>query len=97
MLFVLLRRKTLSELLRSFGRYTAVQINKLTNAHVQLWQEGFYDHRCRDVDDALDRLAYIEQNPVRARLVADSAEWPFSSAFPANAYLLDRRWYAEQS
>jgi REP-associated tyrosine transposase len=94
-LFLLLCGKTLSQIMSSIGKFTASGINKLATTRGQFWQEGFFEHRCRDTDDALDRLAYIEQNPVRAGLVANAVDWPYSSAFPANARFLDRQWFAE--
>jgi putative transposase len=97
LLLVLLRSKTLPELMRSFGRFSAARINKQISSRGQFWQEGFFDHRCRDIDDTLDRLAYIEHNPVRAGFVSEADQWVFSSALAANACLLDRDWFSEES
>ena len=95
-LFVLLAENSLSEVMKSIGKYTAAQINKMRRTRGQFWQEGFHDHGCRDGGDVLERLTYIEFNPVRAGLVADASMWPYSSAYPANAILLDRDWYMER-
>jgi putative transposase len=95
-LFVLLYGKSLKEVIESASKFTATKINELIHSKGQFWQDSFHDHRCRDVDDALDRLTYIEQNPLRAGFVSDPTEWPYSSAFPGNAQFLDRTWYAER-
>jgi putative transposase len=94
-LFFLVGRQTLSEVMSSLGRYTARHLNVLFNDHGRFWEEGFYDHRCRDEDDIEDRMTYIEHNPVRAGLVSTAADWSFSSANPLHANLLDRDWYAQ--
>jgi putative transposase len=94
-LFVLLHKKSLEQAIESVSKFTTTTINAGLGRKGQLWQEGFHDHRCRDNDDVLDRLTYIEHNPVRAGLVAESADWPYSSACSCNSNYLDRAWYAE--
>ena len=93
-LFFLTGAKSLSELMNSIGKYTARELNQLHHRRGQFWEEGFYDHRCRNEDDIVDGMSYIEHNPVRAGLVATAEEWLFSSANPLMANLLDRNWYA---
>jgi putative transposase len=95
-LFVLLKIKSLTQVMSSIGMSSGKQINKLIGGSETFWQEGFHDHQCRDNDDVHERLTYIEFNPVRAGFVAEPAEWPYSSAYPANRSLLDRQWYAER-
>jgi len=62
-----------------------------------MWQEGFFDHRCRDVDDAIERINYIENNPIRAGLVDRPELWAYSSANPQWAGILDRKWYSDKT
>jgi REP element-mobilizing transposase RayT len=95
-LFVLLSQNSLVEIMRSLGKFTAAQINKCLCARGQFWQDGFHDHCCRSNDEVLELLTYIKFNPVRAGLVADASLWPYSSACPSNAVLLDRQWYQER-
>lgn len=40
------------------------------------WQRDWHDHRIRNQGDHADKWSYIANNPVRAGLVADHAEWP---------------------
>ena len=77
----------------SIGQFTATEINKLHRRKGKFWEEGFFDHRCRDEDDIIDRLTYIENNPVRAGLTHRPEQWPYSSAHPSTKAMLDRDWY----
>jgi putative transposase len=43
------------------------------------WQSRFYDHNCRTLDGVREMIQYCHVNPVRAGLVADAADWPWSS------------------
>jgi putative transposase len=47
---------------------------------IGVWQESFTNHRIRDTGDYERHCEYIWLNPVRAGLVADGREYPFSSA-----------------
>ena len=44
----------------------------------QLWQISYYDHVLRRDEDLLALARYIWDNPVRAGLVQDRSEYPFS-------------------
>lgn len=46
----------------------------------EVWQRGFTDHRIRDRKDYRTHVEYIHLNPVRARLVVEPNEYPYSSA-----------------
>jgi len=41
------------------------------------WQRNFFGHRIRDDESFAEKADYIRMNPVRKRLVADAALWPF--------------------
>jgi putative transposase len=67
----------------------AVQFIKRGSAHrmrgerssaFPIWQRGFSDHRIRDAGDYASHVRYIEQNPVRKRLVVNAADYRWSSA-----------------
>ncbi len=49
---------------------------------IQVWQESFTNHRIREAEDYERHCEYVRMNPVRARLVRDAGEYPWSSAFP---------------
>jgi REP element-mobilizing transposase RayT len=93
LLVCLTSEESLSAIMRRFSSFTAREMNRVFNREQSFWQEGFFDHRCRDDDDLCDRAEYIENNPVRAGLVVQPQNWPFSSAYAGHRALLDRDWY----
>jgi len=42
-----------------------------------LWQEGLFDHIIRHSESYREKWAYVWQNPVRAELVKNAADWPY--------------------
>jgi putative transposase len=46
----------------------------------RFWQDESFDHYLRDSTRLGRTIAYIEGNPVSARLVCSAEEWPYSSA-----------------
>ena len=44
----------------------------------RLWQDGYYERTLRRDEDCLTVARYIANNPVRAGLVAQPHEWPYS-------------------
>ncbi len=93
LLIFILPGHDLPTVMESFGKYTARRLNRLFGWRGRFWQDGFHDHRCRDEDDMIERVSYLEHNPVRAELVEKADGWPFSSAYASNSALLDRDWY----
>ncbi len=59
---------------------SAHAIRKELPSRVPVWQRGFSDHRIRDRQDYETHLRYIEQNPVKRRLVFAAEEYQWSSA-----------------
>ena len=43
-----------------------------------LWQRDFFEHRLRSDESFEQKIDYVLQNPVRAGLVKDWREWPFT-------------------
>ena len=41
------------------------------------WQDGFFDHRLRNQNSAMQKRDYILQNPVRAELATIPDDWLF--------------------
>ena len=48
----------------------------------EVWQRGFTDHRIRDEMDFVHHRNYIHRNPVDRKMVSDSCEYRYCSAFP---------------
>lgn len=44
-----------------------------------IWQRRYWEHVITDADDLAAHINYIHFNPVKHGLVADVADWPFSS------------------
>ncbi|HET8636761.1 MAG TPA: transposase, partial [Acidobacteriaceae bacterium] len=44
-----------------------------------IWQPGFSDHRIRDSEDLDRHLAYIQNNPVQAKLCEKSSQYSYLS------------------
>ena len=44
-----------------------------------IWQRRFWEHTIRDDQDYRGHMDYVHFNPVKHGLVADVADWPFSS------------------
>jgi putative transposase len=70
-----------SRFLQTLKGYTAREANRLLGRTGQpFWQPESYDHLVRD-DRELDRIKeYIEKNPVKAGLVSNAEDYPWSSA-----------------
>jgi REP element-mobilizing transposase RayT len=95
LLFFLVGEKSLSDVMKSISRFTSRELNRHFGIAGTFWEEGFHDRRCRDEAEIENLLSYIEHNPVRICLVNKAEDWPYSSANPRWAHLLDREWYAQ--
>jgi REP element-mobilizing transposase RayT len=71
----------LSAILQSLKSYTANEANKILRRQGQFWQPESFDRRIRDANHFAKTIAYIENNPVKARLCKRAEDWPFSSAW----------------
>lgn len=70
---------SLADWLQRFKSYTT-RVSWKYGFEGKLWQRSAYDHVCRE--EKLETvLAYILDNPVRAGLVENWEEWPWTEAF----------------
>jgi type I restriction enzyme R subunit/putative DNA methylase len=68
-------------LLKSLKGFTARQANRLLGRIGQpFWQKESYDHWVRSETEWNRIAGYIEENPVKAGLVARAEDYPWSSA-----------------
>ncbi len=72
--------------------YTARQINTHLRRQGALWAEEYYEHLLASREKVQPCLDYIYLNPVRKKLVAQAADWPFSSLRPEYHERLSWRW-----
>jgi REP element-mobilizing transposase RayT len=70
----------LNDALENFKEWTARRALKLLNAQGgRFWQREWFDHWSRSDDEDERIIAYIRNNPVKARLVGTAADWPYGS------------------
>lgn len=67
-------------IMHSLKSFTGLQCNRLLGLSEKFWQDESYDHVVRNMDELFRIIEYIEQNPVKARLVSDPLDWKWSSA-----------------
>jgi putative transposase len=90
-------RDTLTRITHGWKSYTANQINGILNRRgTTLWQSECFDRYIRDDEHLFNVRCYIYLNPVRAGLVDDPFDWPYSSIHdrPQIRESL-RRWYRQ--
>jgi putative transposase len=61
-------------------------------AEYQVWQEGSHPEAIYDDDFARQKIEYIHNNPIKAGLVNEAEDWPYSSA---RTYLLGEPTYPQ--
>jgi putative transposase len=73
----------LGDIVREWKTFSARQINVVLKRAGALWAADYFDRIMRDEQQYFEVLFYIEQNPVKAKLVLKPELWPWSSAFIA--------------
>jgi REP element-mobilizing transposase RayT len=72
---------TLSDILHSWKSFTSKKANKLLRRDRKtFWQSESFDHWVRDDAERVRLVAYVENNPVKARLCQRPEDWKWSSA-----------------
>jgi len=77
----------LGDVVKSWKVFTARLVNQHRNRSGALWANDYFDRFVRDEDHLNKTIAYVENNPVLAHLVASPEQYAFSSA-----RLLRRAW-----
>ena len=70
----------LGKVLNSWKSYTAKEANRRLGHTGHFWADDYWDTYMRDEAHAMRTRRYTEGNPVKARLVREQAQWPWSSA-----------------
>jgi putative transposase len=65
-------------IMHSLKRHTARQANKVLQREGAFWQHESYDHVVRSQKELERIIAYILNNPVKAGLVEEWHEWPWT-------------------
>lgn len=72
---------SLSTITKRLKGYTAREANRiLQRTGHPFWQQESFDHWPRTDEEFFRIISYIENNPVKARLVQRPEDWPWSSA-----------------
>lgn len=78
----ILQDHRLPDIIQRWKSFSARKANVLLKRRGQFWQPDYFDRYIRN-DAHLSRATlYIHENPVKAGLVANPEDWPFSSANP---------------
>ncbi len=80
-----LLNRQLYHILQSLKRFTAQECNKKLGRTGKFWQKESYDHYVRNHKELQNIINYTLQNPVKAGLVKEWQDWPFS--YVNEAYL----------
>ncbi len=67
-LFQVFQEWRLEQIIHSWKRWTAREINRLLHREGAFWQEGYWDRITRNENHLLTTRRYIRQNPVKAHL-----------------------------
>ncbi|MCB1090556.1 MAG: transposase [Verrucomicrobiae bacterium] len=70
----------LSGIVHSWKSWTAQQANRLLGRSGPFWFREYWDRFIRDDAHRDSAIAYVENNPVKAGLVAEKADWLWGSA-----------------
>jgi REP-associated tyrosine transposase len=81
------RGSPLSSIMHSLKGFTAHRANKILRRKGQFWQHESYNHWVRDGDELERIVAYINGNPVKAKLAKCIQDWFWGSAH--DRYLTD--------
>lgn len=68
----------LARTLQRLKSHTARHLNRLRGDTGQVWQRESYDHRIRNARELAATIAYTLNNPVKAGLVQEWQQWPYS-------------------
>ena len=73
--------QVLSDVLHSWKSFTGSRANQILHrTHHEFWQTESFDHWIRDDEERARLVAYVENNPVKARFCQRPEDWKWSSA-----------------
>jgi len=71
-----LNAKSLVAFMQACKQWTSKRIAPKVKLSGHIWQEEFFDHILRSSESYGQKWDYIKENPVLAKLVASSEQWP---------------------
>ncbi len=72
--------RTVSHMIHGLKSFTGRKANALLGRTGPFWQREYYDRYIRDGEHLASVMRYIEENPVKAKLVKTARDWPWGSA-----------------
>ena len=72
--------KKLEQCIAKWKEWTSKRILPVLQRPSPLWQPRFFDHLLRSDESRSQKWDYVKNNPVRAGLVAQAADWPFQGS-----------------
>ncbi len=70
----------LAKLVLSWKAFVAREANRLLGRNGRVWEREYWDTYVRDAAHWARARRYVEENPAKAKLVLDPADWRWSSA-----------------
>ncbi len=70
-------KETLSLVVQRMKSLISARINQHMGFSQTCWQRGFHDHAITENEPLLGFVQYIVDNPLRARLVENSSDYPY--------------------
>ena len=64
--------------IEKFKRFTGSAANRSVGRTGRFWARDDFDHWCRTQDKVNSAITYVRQNPVKAGLVKEWQEWPWT-------------------
>ena len=84
--------KPVSKRMSILDSWISKQTREALEALSCFWQVGFHETAIRSAKQFRFVCGYIEENPVRARLVRSPSDWVWSSLNPVYSQCLTRPW-----
>jgi putative transposase len=72
---------SLSKIMQWIKCNFAKKWNRENNTKGHLWGERFFSRIIKNIDDFIKVSQYIDENPVKAKIVQNPHEWKFSGLF----------------
>jgi len=72
-----LNAKSLPAVMQAWKQWTSKRIAREIKLSGHTWQDEFFDHILRSSESYGQKWDYVRENAVRAKLVANSEQWPW--------------------
>ena len=78
--------KPLNQAVGKWKEWSAKRILRATGQSGSLWQPEFFDHLLRSAESLAEKWNYVRENPVRAGLAKNAADWPYAGSIDFEGY-----------